>query len=736
LSDPALNCYQSELDLLAARGLSDEGCAARLTEAYLDGKPRKQGKRYISQRERDRQFWSLDFWRDCSPVIWNTQNFELALSRYLAQEVVAAPDLLNRIAQSTPEVVHCAARHSRLVLNPTSPRRSELEAAASLHPVIHELCQVLLLLEKAHIQRQSLLRNLQTTFDDASPFDLLFLSSLYAFKHLIPRSLGVPGAESSHSDQVLWDAVNDLLIWKMRTCPEAALRLDDQKIGSSMAAYVRPLLFGDAGEEAALDEFSRFESLMEAQIELNEFESRSADAFSYDDSIQFVREGARLEIQEIDAAACRKWETDGRKLELLHGYWFYRALDEFAQSELASLQIGTAENHEANQLAWISALRAKLQLREVYGVSEQTTLDSGTKVPVFQTMLGLELMSAHFLKDHLVRYTTLLAAKGDWRLALRDLAFEGLLNGMQIRFPLTWSDRDAKIKNITGWTVSPDQPGGSARTASAILDFWSFDMQEVAARLRADQSGPKPALNERPVLKFGGTYVQLPWVVGVQNRSTAVINNLRRLGADRAERKAETQVIEENIASLLRSRGFCVVLNWNPPEPWRDAGEVDVIASRDGHLFVMEVKSTFVRRSMRDAWLHATSTLRKAGRQVEKKLHAVRAAMASGLLTEQLGLAGPVTPSQIHGWIVDTSIECDHELFNGYLKISLEEVLIALRDDAQLLSDPDGLLGQTPSGTDGSRGTSTLYPEGFSAGRFVEIIQSAGVWEQLMKEPD
>ncbi|MDP3184459.1 MAG: hypothetical protein Q8M58_04230 [Anaerolineales bacterium] len=129
MGDSALNCYQEQLELLAARGLSDESCSARLTETYLDGKPRQQGKRNISQRERDRQFWSLDFWRSCSPESWKTQNFDVALSRYLAQEAVAAPDLLNRIAQSTPEVVHSAARHSRLVLNPTSPRRSELECA-------------------------------------------------------------------------------------------------------------------------------------------------------------------------------------------------------------------------------------------------------------------------------------------------------------------------------------------------------------------------------------------------------------------------------------------------------------------------------------------------------------------------------------------------------------------------------------------------------------------------------
>lgn len=156
LGDSALNCYQEQLDRLATRGLPADKCAAQLTETYLDGKPRQQGKRNISQRERDRQFWGRSFWRACSPENWTTHNFELALTRYLAQEAVAAPDLLNLIAQSTPEVVHRAARHSRLVFNPTSPRRSELEAAASLHPVIHELCQVLLTFEKAHIQRQSL----------------------------------------------------------------------------------------------------------------------------------------------------------------------------------------------------------------------------------------------------------------------------------------------------------------------------------------------------------------------------------------------------------------------------------------------------------------------------------------------------------------------------------------------------------------------------------------------------
>jgi hypothetical protein len=97
---------------------------------------------------------------------------------------------------------------------------------------------------------------------------------------------------------------------------------------------------------------------------------------------------------------------------------------------------------------------------------------------------------------------------------------------------------------------------------------------------------------------------------------------------------------------------------------------------RDGGVIVIEVKSTYLRRSQRDAWFHATTTLRKAGQQSRKKVAAVRAALAQpSELRERLGIDIPSAGITIHGWIVDTSIECDHQRFNGFLKVSVEEVL-------------------------------------------------------------
>ena len=162
-----------------------------------------------------------------------------------------------------------------------------------------------------------------------------------------------------------------------------------------------------------------------------------------------------------------------------------------------------------------------------------------------------------------------------------------------------------------------------------------------------------------------------------------------------------------------------------------------MIATLGQHLFVLEVKSTFLRRSQEEAWVHADSTLRKAGRQLQRKLAAVSQAIGSDLeFRTSLGLTEPPPMHRQHGWIVDTCIECDHQRFAGFLKVSLEEVLIALRDDRHLLNDPEGLLAGTYAADqsvedDTHPSASTLYPEGFRVERFIEVIETEAVWEEI-----
>ena len=65
--------------------------------------------------------------------------------------------------------------------------------------------------------------------------------------------------------------------------------------------------------------------------------------------------------------------------------------------------------------------------------------------------------------------------------------------------------------------------------------------------------------------------------------------------------------------------------------------------------------------------------------------------------------------------------------FAGLLKV--EELLIEIRDDRQLLNDPKSLLvgnclEDQSREADASRSAWTLYPDGFGAERFIEVIET------------
>ena len=737
----APNYFDRLLARAVADGKADSEARRFVFEAYLDGKPNRTGRQKWTRSDRDALFWSSRIIEECTEADWSAEPAVLALASYLGQAKVLIPGLVRRLAGVAPDALVLAARRSELVLSADSPHRMELAGAGGESDAVAELCRVLDIFTGARRERVVELDRCKADLGDLSAFDLLVLASLYAFEHLVPHNLIGKSAVESADERIdsRWQAINQLLLWRLETAPAETTKLDEASIGRSLKQHLVPLLFPTPGNASDLVQRRRaFEVLMDAQLELDAFLARSIDAFRYDDSARFVRLGeGGLDIVQTNPAATAKWFRDGRKLERLHGYWMHRAIHAFAGSALARHQIGRPENANENRLAYIRALRTQLRLTEVYGLADTVSTEAGEKVDLFQALLSLELMSRFFMLDFIARFAAHAEEQRDWMAGLRTLAMNGLREGGQNRFPLTWSSHADKVKAITGWTVTPDQPAGSARMAAAILDFWTFDMASLAQRLQQGTPGLKPRLIERPVLRFGPTLVQLPWVAGMQNNSTAAINNLRRLSTRRGETRDETQRIEAGVARALTDRGFRVALNWLPPDESRDVGEVDVLASLDGRLFVFEVKSTFVRQSLRDAWLHGTTTLRKAGLQLQRKLPVVLAAIdADTALQASLELSAAPPPGKVHAWIVDTSIECDHERFSGFLKISLEELLLALRDDCHLLDDPEGLAEGPPLRSDvlspsakSARGT--LYPEGFRAERLVQIIETEAVWATL-----
>jgi len=732
--------YQQRFERNVTLGFSMIDAAIAVAEDYLDNKPVRNGKPSINTAYRNADFWASLFLWNLSTECFESQPLVLALARYLSQQQTANLELLQHIANVAPEAVRRAVRYSGIVLRQDSDRWKEIERVAVTDSAeFGEIVQICHTFHHAHRLRLDEVEQHSRLLADISPLELLIYASLYGFEHLIPKVFNPTIQEegSENDTQNLWDAINDILIWKLRNCDQSDFQLTEEVIGRSLREHLSPFLFPSPELPIIRDDlYSAFNNLIDAQLELNSFLERSVDALCYDDNIRFEYSGTELVITELNEAGRSAWKNNGEKLARLHNYWFNRAMDEFVVSGMATKQIGSPENHHDNQIAFIKTIRTKLQLTEVYGLNESVLADTGLQVDVFQALLSLELMTAFYIKEYVHPYRVHLIETRNWRAALATLAMSGMMQRIpQNRLPITFSERAAKIESIRPWTVSENFPQGLPKMAEAILDFWTNDLSGLSKQIRSGQSGRIPELHERPMLKMGRYFFQLPWVVAIQNNANAAINNLRRIGARRVEARDETDRIEQRLGKYLEDRGFNVRLNYHPEKSEEDnPGEIDVICALDGHILVLEIKSTYMRRSLKEAWLHKTTTLRKAGLQLCRKLKAVESALVFDEdLASSLGFKSTDEVQSIRGWIVDTCIEHDHERFNGFLKVSLEEVLIALRDDRHLLNTHPRMASNQESNIDNTdlRGMNsglTLYPNGFSGKRFIEAIENQSVW--------
>ena len=734
------NIYQLRFERNVTLGFSITDAAIAVAEAYLDNKPARSGKPLSNTIFRNAEFWTSQFLWRLSSECYKSQPLVLALARYMSQQQTANFELIQHIANVAPEAVRRAIRYSGIVLRQDSDRWKEIKRLAVIDAVeFSEIVQICHTFQHAHLIRLEEVEIHRRLLTDLSPLELLVYASLYGFEHLIPKIFNPTGHEvgSDNDTQNVWDAIKDILIWKLHNCDESDFQLTEAVIGRSLREHMSPFLSPSPElPKVREDIYSAFGDLVDAQLELNSFLERSVDAFCYDDNIRFEYAENELVIAVINEAGRSAWKNNGEKLARMHNYWFYRAMDEFVVSGMTMERIGSPENHNENQIAFIKAIRTKLQLTEVYGLNETILADTGLQVDVFQALLSLELMTAFYIKEYVRPYEKYLSEAGHWRPALASLAMGGMKQPIpQNRFPITFSDRAAKIESIRPWTVSKNFPQGLAKAAEAILDFWTSDLSGLSKQMRSGQSAFIPELHERPILKMGCYLFQLPWVVAMQNNANAAINNLRRIGARRGEAREETDRIEQRLGKSLECRGFKVLLNYHPTKSEEDnPGEIDVICARDGHILVLEIKSTYMRRSFKEAWLHKTTTLRKAGLQLCRKLKAVESALIlDNDLANSLGFKSADEVGSIQGWIVDTCIEHDHEKFSRFLKVSLEEVLIALRDDRHLLNDPLGMFSSQGVNIDKIdinevNAHSTLYPNGFTGKYFIDVIEGQSVW--------
>ncbi len=721
------NCqksYEDRYDQFLKSGYSYIAATEACAHYYLDGKPFTKG---LTPLCRSMAFWNCGFWKNIPAAGFETKVVALALGRAI-HFGISNIYVLERIIQTAPELLKRGIRYSQLFLHPQSPlwpiiQRISPNTSEDFKDFLR-VCDRLREILQTH---DKIIKKLQFQLAELTVFEFLLYESLFAFKELVqePTNAMEKNVERYQFDQEILDVLNQLLVWKLKTRPEKDFQLTDWYIAKSLRQHLMPLIFPVEGSfNSCIHNLKVFSSLIQAMIDRNKFWSGSITSFSFDDDYCYRFDEDQLTIYPKQVPKESDWDRNGKKMRVLHQYWFNRALIEYAYSNLEIKPFGTSENDAWNRVAYIKASQVFLQLVEIFGIDSEFELPNGKRVDLFRAILSLEFLSAFFNASFIAPFKSYYKISGNWLKALGQLSMDGLLNG-QNRFPLTWSETAQKANKIKSWTVSDTHPQGNLKEAEAILTFWSNDLIKLAKSLKKQPSMTVPEFHEQPILKLGCYSFQLPWLTAVQNNSTAAINNLRRIGSRRLGRKDETHHIEQRLGELFEKKGFTVVRSYQPEKINNEnPGEIDLLCYLEGHLFILEIKSTYIRKTQQDAWIHYTNALRKAAQQLRRKKKAVLSALNNDEdLRRNLRIYDQKNSTIIHAWIVDTSIEYDQAIIDGFLKVSLEGLIVIIRNDQHLLR---GVLMKNKN-----LNIIDLFPQGFSARRFAEIVETGDLWSFL-----
>lgn len=414
------------------------------------------------------------------------------------------------------------------------------------------------------------------------------------------------------------------------------------------------------------------------------------------------------------------WERTGQKSKILWNYWFHRGLDSLVTSNINSILAVKEDQQDAVWTALTKTCRSMLQIETLFGISPERKLTSTVELNAEQCSRLIELCSNFFTDQYVKPLLSSIQNGSTVHSALAELMVDGFLIN-ENRCPITWGGTTEKITRMADWFKTPDYPNGNPLTAKSALEFWSCNAKDFSAQ-NTNQATTKPRLHEKPIIRFGDYLVQLPFFCSETDNFTALVNNLRRYNRFRPELKSETSAAENNLAELLRGKGFSVLVGYEP-EPSSDGsvGEVDLICARDGLVLIIEMKTTYVRGKRSEIWLHRNNTLRKASWQLQRKQQVLLKLLQTNVdLQKQLALSS--TPTNIHSWIVDTSIEFDGQYIDDFLVVSREVIEVVLRDELHLLN---------PIDVDASSDATSFFKEGFTASRFVEVIERQLLWSDL-----
>lgn len=616
--------------------------------------------KYFDYKNKFDMFWQSNFIKLLTVDEVRSENYILALSQYIRYTITDRNICINYLKLDIQSFI-LAVRYSGIILN------SEHDSWGILKEISQEfdseeLCgfiQTVTHLQLQYKHRLAVYEDIQNKLNIGQITAMSF-SSLYAYEYLVPNKdfFQLPyqfDPEEKNSAEVVWRAFDEII----KTSRKNTKKLTEKSLALALKFKMIPFLLGEGMTSELQLQYDLFKKLVAIKVELINYKRNVLESFSFDSTVKYI-----LKNESLSYLNQRNVKDNWlEKHSLLLNYWLIVGSQRLFDSDYIYRILPTGDNLEANAIALSKAFGVKEQLKQIYGI-EYLKVDN-VHLDLFDVMMMLSLSQAHYLKDHIHKFEQFLSDSNFNLEALSKLMMHGFIIG-ENRMPMTFALENDKSKKMSSW-ITEGSNNQKLKQMKKILKFWSFDLYD-----ENDQS----TYMQKPFYRIDDFIFQFPWLTAFQNLNTAMINYVRKLHKNRLELKSETDQIELNLAEKLDRIGFQVFCQYVPSEV--NAGEIDLIAMYDNHVIVAEVKSTYIRSSIQEIYEYKKFVLNKASYQLDNKVEYIKRHFLSRHFED-------INDVIIHSWIIDTTLEFDHEYFGNHLKVSLDEIIITSNCESEFM---------------------------------------------------
>ena len=616
--------------------------------------------KYFDYKNKFDMFWQSNFIKLLTVDEVRSENYILALSQYIRYTITDKNICINYLKLDIQSFI-LAVRYSGIILN------SEHDSWGILKEISQEfdseeLCgfiQTVTHLQLQYKHRLAVYEDIQNKLNIGQITAMSF-SSLYAYEYLVPNKdfFQLPyqfDPEEKNSAEVVWRAFDEII----KTSRKNTKKLTEKSLTLALKFKMIPFLLGEGMTSELQPQYDLFKKLVAIKVDLINYKRNVLESFSFDSTVKYI-----LKNESLSYLNQRNVKDNWlEKHSLLLNYWLIVGSQRLFDSDYIYRILPTGDNLEANAIALSKAFGVKEQLKQIYGI-EYLKVDN-VHLDLFDVMMTLSLSQAHYLKDHIHKFEQFLSDSNFNLEALSKLMMHGFIIG-ENRMPMTFALENDKSKKMSSW-ITEGSNNQKLKQMKKILKFWSFDLYD-----ENDQS----TYMQKPFYRIDDFIFQFPWLTAFQNLNTAMINYVRKLHKNRLELKSETDQIELNLAEKLDRIGFQVFCQYVPSEG--NAGEIDLIAMYDNHVIVAEVKSTYIRSSIQEIYEYKKFVLNKASYQLDNKVEYIKRHFLSRHFED-------INDVIIHSWIIDTTLEFDHEYFGNHLKVSLDEVIITSNCESEFM---------------------------------------------------